>query len=159
MSVNPIPEGFHTATPSLALKDSAKAIEFYKAAFGATERYRIAGPDGNVVHAEITIGDSILMLGDEMPSCGSLSAETRGGSPMSLMLYVPDVDAFIANAISVGAALVRPAEDMFWGDRMGAIKDPFNYQWSVATHVKDVTPEEISAGAAAMFGSPEPAAV
>ena len=148
----PIPEGYHTVTPMFVFKNSLKAIEFYKKAFGATEKHVMPGPDGKgVMHAEIKIGDSSIMLGDESPGCTNKSAETQGGSPISLYLYVKDVDAAFERAVAAGGKPHMPVQDMFWGDRIGAIHDPFGYSWTLATHVADFTPEEMARGAEAMF--------
>jgi PhnB protein len=148
----PIPEGFHTLTPFFVVKDSKKAIAFYKKAFGATERFVIPGPDGKgVMHAEIKIGDSIIMLSDENPACPYKSAETLGGTPISHYVYVDDVDAAFARAVSAGATSQSPVQDMFWGDRMGTLHDPFGHSWSLATHVADISQEEMAQGAEEMF--------
>jgi PhnB protein len=142
--VNPIPPGSHTVTPSLIVKDGMKAIEFYKTAFGATELGTSLGPDGkSVMHAELQIGDSKIYLGDEMPDMGAVSPQTLGGSPVSLNLYVEDCDAVIAKAVAAGAKVTMPAGDMFWGDRYGKFTDPFGHNWGVATHIEDVSKEEM----------------
>ncbi len=143
-SVRPIPEGYGTVTPSITLRDTAKAIDYYKRAFGARERAIMRGPDGKVMHAEAQIGNSIIMFNDEV--MGSRSAETQGGSPVSFYLYVENVDEAHKKAVSEGAESTMPPTDMFWGDRMSSIKDPFGLRWSFATHVKDVTPEEMKRG-------------
>ena len=144
-SVNPIPKGYTTVTPSLVFKDGSKAIDYYKKAFGATERSRALGPDGKIMHAEIQIGSSIVMLSDEL--MGQRSPESIGGSPVSFYLYFDDADAAYKKAIAAGGAKeIMPVSEMFWGDRMGALKDPFGYTWNVASHVKDVTPEEMKKG-------------
>ena len=142
--VRPIPEGYTTVTPSITMRDTAKAIEFYKRAFGARERAIMRGPDGKVMHAEAQIGNSIIMFNDEV--MGSRSAETQGGSPVSFYLYVENVDEAHKKAVSEGAESTMPPTDMFWGDRMSSIKDPFGLRWSFATHVKDVTPDEMKRG-------------
>jgi uncharacterized glyoxalase superfamily protein PhnB len=148
----PIPEGFHTITPTFVVKDARKAIAFYKKAFGAAERCVMPGPDGKgVMHAELTIGDSTIMLCNEGPDRQYKSAETMGGSPMSLYLYVNDVDGAFERAIAAGATAQTTVQDMFWGDRMGTVQDPFGYRWTLATHVADVSPEEMARGAEAMF--------
>jgi PhnB protein len=148
----PIPEGYHTVTLSLIFKDCHKAIEFYKKAFGATEKHVMPSPDGKgVMHAEIKIGDTNIMMSDECVERGCKSAETLGGSPISMYVYVKDVDAAFKKALAVGGAVRMPVQDMFWGDRMGVIQDPFGYSWTLATHVADVTPEEMARGAEAMF--------
>jgi PhnB protein len=145
----PIPEGYHTATPYLIVKDAAKAIEFYKKAFGAAEMMRMTQPDGRVGHAEIKIGDSPIMLADEFPEMGARSPQSLGGSPVSILLYVQDVDALTSQAITAGAKVVRPVKDQFYGDRSGSLEDPFGHQWHIATHVEDVPPEEMKKRAAA----------
>lgn len=147
----PIPDGYHTITAMCCYKDTRKAIDFYKRAFGAEERSVMPGANGKgIVHAEIKIGDSIFMMGDEKtPSCKS--AESFGGSPTSFYLYVKDADAAFKKAIEAGAKSEMAMEDMFWGDRMGTVKDPFGYSWSFATHKKDLSPQEIQKGAEAFF--------
>lgn len=151
--MKPIPAGYHTVTPSLTFRDSQKAIEFYKQAFDAQVLERLPSPDGGrTMHATIRIGDSILMMGDEMPNQGwSKSAESLGGSPISLYVYVSNVDKTFRQAIATGATEVMPVADMFWGDRCGSLKDPFGYSWSIATHLRDMTQEEIQEGAQAFF--------
>jgi PhnB protein len=149
----PIREGFHTATPYLTVKGAAQAIDFYKRAFGAHEQGRMAGPDGRtVMHAEIRIGDSVLMLCDEFPQPGSSrSPETLGGTTSAVFLYVPDVDAAFKRAVDAGAKAIMPPADMFWGDRFAKLTDPFGHQWAMATHKEDLSPEEIEKrGKAAM---------
>lgn len=147
-----IPEGYQTLTPMFIFKDARKAIEFYKKAFGAEERFVMPGPDGKgVMHAEITIGTSIIMIGEENPQCTSKSAESMGGSPVSFYIYLENVDKAFQIAIDAGAEIRMPVEDMFWGDRMGTVKDPFGYDWSLASHTNDLTPEEIQEGAKAFF--------
>lgn len=152
-TIKPVPAGYHTATPYLVIKDAAKAIEFYKEAFGATELTRLATPDGNVMHAEIKIGDSAIMLSDECPDYNALGPLTLGGTTVSIVLYVEDVDTVVNRTVASGATLVMPVADQFWGDRMGTVVDPFGHKWSVATHIEDVSPEEISARAKALFGN------
>lgn len=149
--VKSIPEGMHTITPHLVCAGAADAIEFYKKAFGAVERGRLPGPDGKLMHAQISIGNSYLMLVDEMPECKSLGPKTLGGSPVAIHLYVEDADAIFAQAVAAGAQVVMPPADMFWGDRYGVLTDPFGHKWSVATHVRDLTSEEIHEGARAMM--------
>lgn len=141
--VKPVPEGFHTVTPAFAVKDAAKAIDFYKRAFGAEEISRLTAPDGKVMHAEIRIGDSILMLGDEVPGMGNVSPQTAGTTTMSLHIYVPDVDAAFDRAVKAGAKSTMPVADMFWGDRYGKLTDPFGQQWGIATHKEDVAREDL----------------
>ena len=149
----PIPEGFHAVTPTFVFKDSRKAIAFYRKAFGARELYpAMPGPDGKgVMHAELKIGDSTIMLSDENPQLGSKSAETLGTSPIGFFLYVEDVDAAFPKAVAAGATVQMPVQDMFWGDRAGSVKDPFGYAWMMGTRKKDLTPEEIAKNAAAFF--------
>jgi len=138
-----IPDGYHTVTPYLVIKDAAKALEFYKEAFGATELVRMPTPDGKVMHAEIRIGDSLIMMADECPDWNALGPLTLGGTTVSIMLYVEDVDTVVNRAVAGGAKVLMPVADQFWGDRMGTLVDPFGHKWSVATHKEDVTPEEI----------------
>jgi PhnB protein len=147
--VNPIPEGYHSVTPYIIVDGAARAIEFYKQAFGATERFRMEGPDGRVGHAEIKVGDSHIMLADEHPEMGARSPQSVGGSPVSLLLYVEDVDAVVGRAVEAGAKLKRPVADQFYGDRTGGIEDPFGHVWYVATHVEEVPYEELQKRAAA----------
>ena len=143
MSVKSTPDGYHTLTPALTVRGGADAIEFYKRVFGATEVMRMAMPDGKVMHAELQIGDSRVMLSDEFPDWGAIGPQTVGACPSSLMVYVDDVDAVFAAAVAAGAKVERPVQDQFWGDRNGMVIDPFGYRWSLATHIEDVTPEEI----------------
>ena len=149
MPVQPIPAGFHAVTPYLMVDGAANAIEFYKTAFGATEVMRLAGPDGKIAHAEIKIGDSLIMLADESLESGSRSPQTLGGTPVFLALYVADVDAVAQNAVAAGAKLLIPVTDQFYGDRSGRLADPFGHVWLVATHKEDVSPEEMKKRAAA----------
>jgi len=142
-SVKPIPDGYHTATPYLIVNAADAALEFYKNAFGATERLRIPAPGGKIGHAEITIGDSPIMLADEHPEIGARSPQSFGGSPVSIMLYVEDVDAFVKRAVAAGAKVVRPVQDQFYGDRSGTLADPAGHVWHVATHTEDLSLEEI----------------
>jgi PhnB protein len=151
MAVKPVPDGYHTATPYLYVKGAAKALDFYKKAFGATELLRMEGPGGSIGHAEIKIGDSPIMLADESPEMGARSPEWYGGSAVGLMLYVPDVDATVKRAVDAGAKLNRAVEDKFYGDRMGSIVDPFGHTWYVATHIEDVSPEEMKRRSEAMM--------
>jgi PhnB protein len=150
--VKPIPEGYHSVTPYLIIKGAAAALEFYKKAFGAVEILRFEAPDGKIGHAEIRIGDSHVMLGDEMTDMGYRSPQTLGGSPIGLMLYVEDVDAVVKQALNAGAKLVKEVQDQFYGDRTGGVEDPFGHQWYVATHKEDVPLEELKRRAAAMHG-------
>jgi PhnB protein len=148
----PIPTGYHSVTPSLTLKDSKKAIEFYKKAFGATVLDLFPSLTGQgIMHASIQIGDSILMMGDEMPGMSCQSAETLGQSPISLFIYVPDADATFKQAVAAGAAVIYPVAEMFWGDRAGHLKDPFGYQWMIATHKRDMSKDEIRKEAETFF--------
>ena len=152
MTTKPIPEGFHAVTPSLTLKNSLAAIEFYKKAFGAKVLDVFPALDGrSTMHATIQIGDSILMMGDEQPNQGCKSAESLGASPVSLYIYVPNVDAAFKQAVAAGAAVTMPVADMFWGDRCGSLKDPFGYSWMIATHIADLTSEEVRKGADSFF--------
>ena len=141
--VKAIPEGYHTVTPHLVIKDAGKAMEFYKKAFGAEEIFRMSGPDGKtIMHAEIRIGNSHLMLNDEMPDYGAVGPQSIGGTPVTLHLYVSDVDSSFKRAIEAGATEEMAVADMFWGDRYGKLLDPFGHKWSIATHKEDVSPEE-----------------
>ena len=154
--VKQIPDGYHTLTPSFTFKDSKKAIEFYKKAFGAKVLDLIQDPSGRrTMHATIQIGNSIIMMGDEMPgseNCAK-SAETLGNSPISLYLYVSNADAAFNQAVAAGATAAMPMADMFWGDRCGSLKDPFGYSWMIATHKQDLTNDQIQKGAEAFFAS------
>ncbi len=135
--------GYHTVTPYMALRDCKAAIEFYKRAFGAEKVMQLDMPDGKIAHAEIRIGDSMVMLSEENEEWGNKSPATLGGSPMFLMIYVPDVDAAFNKAIAAGASEVRPVADQFYGDRSGTLKDPYGYQWTLSTHVEDLSQEEV----------------
>lgn len=141
--VKAIPEGYHTATPYLCIKGAAEALDFYKRAFGAEELFRMDGPDGRLGHAEIKIGDSPIMLADEYPEMNFRSPKTLGGSPISIMLYVEDVDTFAAKAVAAGLKVLRPVADQFYGDRSGQFEDPFGHTWSIASHKEDVSMEEM----------------
>ncbi len=143
MSVKPKPDGYHTATPYLIIDGAARALEFYARAFGATEIMRIDQPGGKIGHAEIKIGDSPIMLSDEWPQMGYRGPSSLGGSPVIIMLYVDDVDAVFARAVEAGAESVKPVATQFYGDRSGTIRDPFGHTWTLATHVEDVSPEEM----------------
>jgi PhnB protein len=145
----PIPDGYHTVTPYLIVIGGADAIEFYKSAFGAIEHERMQDDSGKVRHAEISIGNSRIMLADENPELGALSPKTFGGSSVSIHLYVEDVDAVVANAVAAGADLTRQIADQFYGDRVGGVTDPFGHRWFVASHKEDLTMDEIRARAAA----------
>jgi PhnB protein len=142
--VSYIPKGYNTVTPYLVVKGAARAIEYYKKVFGATEILRMAGPDGRVGHAELQIGDSRIMLADENPNIGTRSAETIGASPVSLLVYIPDCDKVVHMAVAEGAKLLKPVQDQFYGDRSGFIQDPFGHQWGIATHIEDVSPQEMN---------------
>ena len=153
MSVKPIPEGFNSVTPHLVVKGAAQAIEFYKEAFGAIEFVRLPGPDGNsVMHSSLKIGNSVVMLVDEYPDMGCLSPQSINGTPVTVHLYVEDADAVFDKAVEAGAKVTMPLENTFWGDRYGKLEDPFGHSWSVATHIEDLTPEQIIEGAAKAFG-------
>lgn len=149
-SVNPIPEGMHTVTPHLICAGADQAIEFYKNAFDAVELSRMPGPDGKVMHASIRIGDSVIMLNDEMPQWGSFGPKHLKGSPVTIHLYVENADAVFEQAVRAGAKVTMPVADMFWGDRYGKVEDPFGHQWSIGTHVRDVSPEEMQKAMAQM---------
>jgi PhnB protein len=147
-----IPDGFHSVTPNLTLKNSLEAIAFYKKAFGAKELEVFPSPDGgNTMHAAIQIGDSILMMGDERPGQDCKSAESLGASPVSLYIYVPNVDAVFKQALAAGATETMPVTEMFWGDRCGSLKDPFGYAWTIATHTRDLNQKEVQEGAQSFF--------
>lgn len=148
MSPKSPPTGYHTVTPSIIVRDAPRAIEFYQRAFGAEEVERMADGNGTVMHAEIRIGDSIVMLGEENEQWGALSPLSTGGTPGSLHVYVPDADAVFARAVDAGATVRYPLEDTFWGDRYGKVVDPFGHEWAIATRVKDMSPEEMQRAAA-----------
>jgi PhnB protein len=151
MAVQPIPEGYNTVSPYLAVDDAEKAIEYYKKAFGAEETVRMNGPDGRIGHAELKIGDSHIMLSDPFPESSTKPPTELGGTSASIFMYVEDVDAVVQKAVDQGATVTMEVEDQFWGDRFGSITDPFGHNWSIATHVEDLTPEEIEErGKAAM---------
>ena len=149
--VKAIPEGYEGATPYIICRNAGAAIDFYKKAFGAEELFRIGSP-GMVGHAELRIANAIIMMADEHPEMGIVSPESLGGSPVSMMIYVEDVDAFTANAVAEGLTVLRPVQDQFYGDRSGQFKDPFGHLWAFATHKEDVSPEEMNKRAAAMYG-------
>jgi PhnB protein len=148
MAVKPIPDGYHTVTPYLIISGAAKAIEFYKKAFGAEELFRMGAPDGRIGHAEIKIGDSPIMLADEFPEMGHKGPNSLGGTTVSILLYVKDVDTLAAQAVAAGATVMRPVQDQFYGDRSGTFTDPFGHVWTIATHKEDLSPEEIGRRAA-----------
>lgn len=143
MTAKAIPDGYHTLTPYMTVRDAARAIEFYKQAFGAVEKGVMKGPDGKVMHAELRIGDSLFMIADEFPEYGALSPQSTGGAGMGLHVYVEDADAAFDRAIGAGATVEMPVADMFWGDRYGKLMDPFGHKWSIATHVRDMSMTEI----------------
>ncbi len=144
-----IPPGFRTVTPHLVVRNAKGAIAFYKSAFGAKEKMVMPTPDGGVAHAELRIGDSLVMLADEMPAMGASAPQTVGGSPVHIFLYVPDVDKVFSQAVKAGATVTMPLTDMFWGDRYGKLTDPFGHHWALATHTEDVSPREMAKRAAA----------
>jgi PhnB protein len=144
MAVKPIPEGYHSVTPYLIISGAAAAIDFYKRAFGAKERMRMPGPSGKVMHAEIEIGDSAVMLADEFPEMGFRGPQALGGTPVSLMLYVEDADMVFNQAVAAGAKVLKPLQDQFYGDRSGTIADPYGHVWTIGTHKEDLTPKEIN---------------
>jgi PhnB protein len=154
-NVKPVPENYHSVTPYLVVDGAAKAIDFYKRAFGATELMRMPAPEDKIGHAEIKIGDSVVMLADAVKEMGHKSPKTLGGSPITLLIYVEDADATVAGALKAGAEVTRPLENQFWGDRMGGVSDPFGHQWFVATHVEDVSPEEMQRRMEAMAAAPK----
>jgi len=143
MTAKAIPEGYHTLTPYMTVRDATRAVEFYKQAFGAVEKGVMKSPDGKIMHAELRIGDSLFMLADEFPEMNVKGPQSLEGTSVSFLIYVEDVDAFTAQAVGAGAKVTMPVADMFWGDRYGQIEDPFGHRWSVATHVKDKSLEEI----------------
>jgi PhnB protein len=155
-NVKPVPEGYRSVIPYLIVEGAAAAIEFYKTAFGATERLRLGGPGGKIGHAELAIGDSLIMLADEHPEMGARGPRTVGGSPVGIHVYLEDVDAAAARAVAGGAKLTRPVADQFYGDRLGTIEDPFGHIWHISTHVEDLSPEEIGRRAAAMAQGQQP---
>jgi PhnB protein len=153
-TVKPIPDEYRGAMPYLCARDAASAIEFYKQAFGATEVMRFDGPDGKVGHAEIRLGDAVIMLSDEYPEMGVVSPQALGGSPVGIHLYVEDVDALVNRATAAGATVRTPPEDKFYGDRSATLGDPFGHVWYFSTHIEDVTPEEMRRRAEAMMKQP-----
>lgn len=153
--VKPVPDGLHTVTPHLTCAGAADAIDFYKRAFSATEIMRIYARDGNILHASIRIGDSTVLINDEFAAYGNLGPTALKGTPVTLHLAVPDVDGFVARAVDSGAKLLMPVTDMFWGDRYGQVQDPFGHRWSVATHIRDMSPEELQEAARNMGPPPD----
>ena len=143
MAVKPIPDGYHTVTPYLIVRGAAKAIDFYKAAFGAVELFRFPGPGGKIGHAELKIGDSPIMLADEHPEMGAVGPQPGVRPAVGMAVYVPDVDAQVAKAVAAGATVVRPLQNQFYGDRSATLTDPFGHTWTIASHVEDVSPEEM----------------
>jgi PhnB protein len=153
MAVKPIPEGYHSVTPYLAVDDAAEAIEYYKKAFGAKERGRMDAPEGKIGHAELEIGDSIVMLSDPFPQMTTRTPKELGGTSASVFMYVEDVDAVVKQAVDAGATITMEIADQFWGDRYGSVTDPFGHLWSIATHVEDVSPEEMAERAKAAMAA------
>jgi PhnB protein len=151
--VDPVPAGYPVVTPYLSVRGAADAIDFYTKIFGATERMRMPGPDGRIGHAELQLRDSVVMLSDEFPDMGVVSPQSLGGTPVTLSIYVDDVDSVIDRAVAAGATLDRPIEDRFYGDRSGQIVDPWGHRWSIATHVEDVPPDEMQRRAAEFMES------
>ena len=145
-TVKPVPEGYPTVTPNLVVTDGAKAIDFYKNALGAAERFRMSGPGGGVMHAELGIGNSVVMLGEEMPEWGAKGPKAYGGTPTTFYVYVEDVDKAWERAVKAGGKEIMPLTNMFWGDRTGQFEDPFGHRWTLAQHVEDLTPEQIQKG-------------
>lgn len=150
--VKPIPDGFPRVTPYLCVDGASAAIDFYRDVLGATERVRMPAPDGRIGHAELELGDSLIMLSDENPDWGTRGPKAFGGSPVTVSVYVEDVDAAFERAISGGATVVQPVTDQFYGDRSGLFEDPFGHRWSIATHIEDVPPDEMAARAAKLMG-------
>jgi PhnB protein len=144
MPAKAIPDGYHSVTPYLIVSGAAQALDFYKRAFGAEERGRMPGPDGKIMHAEIQIGDSIVMLADEFPEMGAKSPQSIGGTPVGLCIYLENVDARFQQAVAAGAKVERPIQDQFYGDRSGTVIDPYGHKWTLATHIEDVTMEEMA---------------
>jgi PhnB protein len=153
MAVKPIPEGYHAVTPYLAVDDAAEAIEYYKKAFGAKERVRMDAPGGKIGHAELEIGDSLVMLSDPFPQASTKPPKELGGTSASVFMYVEDVDAVVQQAVDTGATITMEVADQFWGDRFGSVQDPFGHLWSIATHVEDVPPEEMAERAKAAMAA------
>jgi PhnB protein len=157
MPVQPVPEGYHTVTPYLAVEDAAEAIDFYQRAFGAKERVRMPGPRDMIMHAELEVGDALIMLSDPFPQASTKPPKELGGTSVSIFLYVEDIDTIYKQAVDAGATSLMEPDDMFWGDRFGSVQDPFGHSWTIATHVEDVSPEEMAERSkefmAAMAGS------
>jgi PhnB protein len=153
-NVKRVPDGYHTVMPHLVVRGAAKAIEFYKKAFGAKELGRHSGPDGqSIMHAELQIGDSRVFLNDEFPAMGAVSPQALNGTPVTLHLQVEDVDGLFNQAVAAGAQVIMPVADQFWGDRYGQVADPFGHRWSMASHIRDLTPDQLKEAAAAAFSS------
>jgi uncharacterized glyoxalase superfamily protein PhnB len=155
MSVKPIPDGARTLTPHLTCAGAADAIEFYRRAFGARQQFRLDAPDGKVMHACVRIGDSDLFLNDEAPEWGALGPKSTQGTPVTIHLYVEDADATAARAVEAGAKMIMPVAEQFWGDRYGVVEDPFGHRWSLATHVRDVSPDDLKNAMARHAGCPD----
>jgi len=155
-AARPIPEGLHNVTPHLAIKGAAEAIDFYRRAFGAEERFRSSSPDGKIMHADLKIGDSVVFLADEFPSSGLKAPKSLGGTAVLLNIYVADADALFARAVKAGAKPTMPPADMFWGDRYSQVEDPFGHAWAIATHKEDLTPEEMNKRATEHFSKMKP---
>jgi PhnB protein len=153
MAAKPIPEGYHTVAPYLAVDNAAEAIEYYKKAFGAKERVRMEAPGGAIGHAELEIGDSVVMLSDPFPQASTQPPKQLGGTSVSVFMYVEDVDAVVKQAVAAGATVTMEVADQFWGDRFGSFTDPFGHSWSIATHVEDVPPEEMAERAKAAMAA------
>jgi PhnB protein len=153
MPPQPVPEGYHTLTPYLAVDDADQAIDYYKRAFGAKERVRMEAPDGRIGHAELEVGDSLVMLSDPFPQASTTPPKELGGTSASVFMYVDDVDAVVKQAVDAGATITMEVADQFWGDRFGSITDPFGHLWSIATHVEDVPPEEMEERAKAAMAA------
>ena len=151
MSARPVPEGFHSITPGLVVDDAPKALEFYKKAFGATELMRMPAPDGSIMHAEMKIGNSIIFVSEASPASESFSPKHFKGTPVGLFLYADDVDAAFKRAVDAGCTVDMPVADMFWGDRFCSVEDPFGHSWGIATHIKDMTPEEMQKASREFF--------
>jgi PhnB protein len=150
-TVKAVPAGFHTVTPHLTVNDAAKALDFYSRAFGAKEQVRMPGPDGHIIHAQTMIGDSPILLAEEMPGMGGKGPLAIGGTPVTLHIYTDDADALFARAVAAGATVRMPMEDMFWGDRYGQVVDPFGHVWAIGQHKKDMTPDEMKKAMAEAF--------
>jgi PhnB protein len=153
MAAKPIPDGYHSVTPYLAVENAAAAIDYYKKVFGAKERVRMATPDGKIGHAELELGDSVVMLADAQPQFSTRAPTEVGATTASIFMYVEDVDTVVKGALDAGATMLMEVADQFWGDRFGTVQDPFGHQWSIATHIEDVPPEEIEERAKAALAT------